>query len=530
VGQEPAVRAEEDAVKFPPITPPGPRSRARRSFLKAVGVGATALPFYRLLEDSFAHAAGDPLPLKLVTISAPHGIAAEYWNMRPADGPDVMVDGLSMRGTDTETSFDISYPGCSLQPFDDVATYGKSFKDRILTVEGLDLAADGHDAVAAILTGSPLNNGTPANSSLDQFLAVEKGLGSATRRSNIVLCVGDDGIHAGSTLSYSVGGTGVGKIISPLEAFDFLFNGFAPTGDDAGQAALKRRNALGQSVIDYVRNDCTRLRARLAPVEQQKMDQHLASLRDLEKSFGSMMSSSGGSCVAPTRPASSAFPTDINKLRRFNGGEPLFDDITTFFIDLLAQGLACDITRFATLVMNDLPWDVAHNAATDSLGLGLPSDFHNLVAHKYQPPNYDWQGKLAGKGDQTTWVPLARYNKYVYAKVARLMQKLDGMGALDNVLVYVTSEMGNPSLHSSASVPTVLAGGKNVPFRFGRRLRTKSDCAPPNDSCMPHDVKYANGANNHLLVSIAQAFGVNANSFGKGSDPAFTTGPLSGLT
>ena len=77
---------------------------------------------------------------------------------------------LNLQGTDTETSFDITYPNCSLQPFDDAATYGKSFKDRLLTIEGLDLASDGHDAVASILTGSPLNNGTPSNSSLDQFL------------------------------------------------------------------------------------------------------------------------------------------------------------------------------------------------------------------------------------------------------------------------------------------------------------------------------------------------------------------------
>jgi hypothetical protein len=34
----------------------------------------------------------------------------------------------------------------------------------------------------------------------------------------------------------------------------------------------------------------------------------------------------------------------------------------------------------------------------------------------------------------------------------------------------------------------------------------------------------------HLLVSIAQAFAVDVSSFGKGSDPAFTTGPLAGLT
>lgn len=160
----------------------------------------------------------------------------------------------------------------------------------------------------------------------------------------------------------------------------------------------------------------------------------------------------------------------------------------------------------------------------------MSSDFHNLVAHKYQAPSYDWQSKLSQTGDQTTWIPLAKYNKYVYGKVARLMQKLDTMGALDNVLIYVTSEMGNPSLHSSASVPTILAGGKNVPFRFGRRLRLTPDCAPPNDSCMAHDVKFASGANNHLLVSIAQAFHVDVNTFGKGSDPAFTTGALGGLT
>jgi hypothetical protein len=382
--------------------------------------------------------------------------------------------------------------------------------------------------VAAILTGSPLNNGTPSNSSLDQFLAVEKGLGSSSRRSSMVLCVGDNGIHPGNTLSYSAGGVGVSKIISPYDAFDFLFSAFAPTADIAAQAAAKRRNALGQSVIDYVRADCTRLRARLAPVEQQKMDQHLASLRDLEKSFSA--ATSGASCMVPARPAAGDFPSDVGRLLRFNGGEPTFDAVTTFFIDLLAQGVACDITRFATLVMNDLPWDVAHNASTDSLGFALPSDFHNLVAHKYAPPGYDWQGKLAQQGDQTTWLPLSKYNKYVYGKVARLMQKLDALGALDNVLIYVTSEMGNPSLHSSATVPTVLAGGKNVPFRFGRRLKITPDCAPPNDSCMAHGVKFASGANNHLLVSIAQAFGVDVNSFGKGSDPAFTTGPLAGLT
>ena len=508
--------------------PSGAPSASRRSFLRAVGSAATVLPFYKLLEDSFAHAAGEPAPLKLIVISHPHGFASEYWEMRAPTSPDIAVEGASLKGNDTETNFDISYPNCSLQPFDDAATYGKSFKDRLLLIEGLDLATDGHDAVAAVLTGSALNGGLPSNSSLDQFLSVERGLGAATKKSNLVLSVGASDVAPGTTLSYSAGGVGIGKIISPLDAFDYLFSGFAPPSDAAGQAALKRRIQLGQSVIDSVRADCNRLRTRLAPVEQQKMDQHLAAIRDLEKSIGSMSASS--SCALPTRPSSADFPSDINKLKRFNGGEPTFDKVTNAFVELLAQGFACDITRFATLVLNDLPWDSPSNAHTDSLGMGLPSEFHDLVAHKYTTRHYSWENKLGGTGDPTTWLPLAKYNKYVYSKVARLMQKLDALGALHNVLIYVTSEMGNPSAHSSSNVPTVLAGGSSVPFRFGRRLTMSPDCWTPNDSCRARDSKYAHAANNHLLVSIAQAFGVNVDSFGKNADPAFTTGALSGVT
>lgn len=507
---------------------PQSRSANRRSFLRAVGAAAATLPFYGLLEDSFAQAAGETLPLKLVTISHPHGVAFEYWQMRAPSAPDIAVEGLSLKGTDTESSFDISYPNCSLQPFDDAATYGKSFKDRLLLIDGLDLAIDGHDAVASILTGSPLSGGLPTNSSLDQYLAVEKALGASTVKSNVVLGVGDPNPHAGNSLSFSAGGAGVSKIISPFEAFDYLFGGFVPKDDPAAQAAAMRRNALGQSVVDFVREDCNRLRARLAPVEQQKMDQHLASIRDLEKSFGGL--TKAACAMTPTRPNPADYPVDFSKLMRFNGGEPTFDIVTNLFIDLIAQAFACDVTRFATLVLNDLPWDSAANAKTDSLGMGLPADLHNEVAHKYASFGFDWQGNLAGRGDATTWLPLAKYNKYVYGKVARLMQTLDQLGALDSTLLYVTSEMGNPSLHSSAAVPTLLAGGANVPFRFGRRLRVTTDCAPPNDSCQTRDPKYAAGANNHLLVSIAQAFGVETNSFGKGADSTFTTGELAGLT
>src|SRR5690606_14747565 len=151
--------------------PEGPMSiqANRRSFLRAVGAGLAALPMYRLLENSFVQAAGGELPLKFIGVYHPHGVSAEYWAMR---------DG------DTETSFDITYDNCSLQPFDDPSTFGKSFKDRILVIEGIELLsnANGHDTCGTILTGSRITGDLKAqNISLDQFLAVQHGLGSDTR-------------------------------------------------------------------------------------------------------------------------------------------------------------------------------------------------------------------------------------------------------------------------------------------------------------------------------------------------------------
>src|SRR5690606_31729690 len=154
------------------------KSVHRRSFIKAVGAGLAALPFARPIEDSFAQSAGEALPLKFIGVYHPHGISAEYFVMRESD---------------TESNFDLTYENCCLQPFDDPTTYGKSFKDKIIAIEGIDLlsSANGHDSAATILTGSRIEGSSkPQNSSLDQFLAVEQGLGSSNRVTSIALGVG----------------------------------------------------------------------------------------------------------------------------------------------------------------------------------------------------------------------------------------------------------------------------------------------------------------------------------------------------
>ena len=89
-----------------------------------------------------------------------------------------------------------------------------------------------------------------------------------------------------------------------------------------------------------------------------------------------------------------------------------------------------------------------------------------------------------------------------------MMDKLTAYGVVDSTLVYASSDMGNPALHSTRNVPTVLGGGVNGKFRMGRRLKAPADCPSSNLACKPGDAEFTGTANNHLLVSIARAFGV----------------------
>jgi hypothetical protein len=471
----------------------------------AAAAGAAALSLPRLFERAAIATAADQ-PLNFICLYHPHGISAEYW---------------AMRASDSETSFDIAYDKCSLQPFDDAATYGKSYKDKILVVEGIDHLsnANGHDSAGTILTGSRIDgNKKPANSSLDQFLAVERGLGAMTPVTSISLGVGMDATDSGFTLSFGPGGAPLPKIIDPIQAFNVLFANFTTPDDPAARAAAEHKRKVGMSILDFVRGEIGDLRPKLGSVEQQKLDQHMTSLREIEKRL--QQATDGGTgvkCALPVKPDASKFP----KFKQYNGGEPYFDAVTDAQIELIANAIACGVTRFATLFMNDLSF--AGNP------LGLPTDNHSDVAHTYDPSPVGNNGR-PGAGNPATWEPLAKFNRYSYSKVAKLMQRLDALGALDNTLIYCASDMGNPSLHSTQNVPTLLAGGAGGKFRMGRRLKMVPDCPTTSPWCEPSNAAFTGVTNNHLLVAIAQAFGVNIDTFGTQVDPKYTNGALPGLT
>jgi hypothetical protein len=367
----------------------------------------------------------------------------------------------------------------------------------LLVIDGLDLAAGievgtvGHDASRALFTGSGADGKC---ASIDQYLAVEQMLGAPTAFTSLTLAVGSNGSELGANVSYASGGTPVPKLIDPSEVFAELF-GKPLTA--AARAQLEAERRRKKSVLDALNAELKALGASVPSAERQKLELHLTALREIEK----RLSPPKLTCEPPPAPDASTYP----RIRAYGGGEAYFDTITNLQVDLLARALACDVTRFATLMLADL--------SRTELFPELPRDVHTEVAHLYAART------AKGPGDAKTWTPLALQNRYTNSKVARLLQRLGEASLIDDSLVYVSSDMGDPARHSSRNVPTLLLGGAAAGFKFGRYLDLRAN--KPEGTLLPH---------NRLLVSICQAFGVETERFGQSAKSSTVTGKLDALS
>jgi hypothetical protein len=447
---------------------------ARRRFLAALGAALLPREVWAELAPpppGPAVAKGSPSAKRFIGVYMPHGRARELF--LPREG------------------FRIDYEDAALAAFDDPQRFGRSFREDLLVIDGLDLAAGfltgtvGHDAPRVLLTGAGANG---KNASIDQFLAVEQRLAAETPLQSLVLGVGNDERGSASSISYGRGGIPLPKLIHPADTFDSLF-GAPLVGSPEALAARRQR---GQSVLDFLSSDLEKLRRMAPAAEREKLEQHATALRDIERRLLQPKSL----CTAPPRVTRDQF----RAFRAFGGGERFFDSITDLQVDLLVRGFACDLTRFATLMLADL--------SRTALDPTLPNDIHQDVAHRYIAQSEHVPG------DPASWRALARQNRYACSKVARLVSQLDREHLLESTIVLASSDMGDPARHSSRSVPTLLLGGGLK----GGRLVSLGDA----QRVTAHHLN----PNNHLLTQLCQRFGIAINRFGDSADPAVTDGVL----
>lgn len=492
----------------------------RRSFLKAVGAAAAALPFYGLLEDNVVLADSGALPLRFVGVGAFHATTQLFW---------------ARQAGETDTTYDLSYADCALRPFDDAATYGYSFKSKLIICEGFDygvgqtgpVTVPMHGALGLMLTASQATSGSGTaynlqNASIDQVLAAT--LGGTTKFRSVEMCTEDDmaDLESSYCIAYGAGGKPLSRMTSPAQLFDKFFASLVVPSGAAAQAAAAHKRAVSQSVLDFVNADIQRLQGRLAGAERQKLDQHLTVVRDLEKRLSSDPVIAAA-CKAPARHAESGNASasdDYVVANQNNGGQYYFDRIADWQMELLAEILICDLARFGTIVLPNTPGEAQQPTQVQALdgsgmvpgALGtdrpLPYDVHNGVAHLSSSASVDVQRAVAS------------LSRYYYGKVAKLMQRLQDASILDSTLIMVGNEGGHGAAHSIQNVPLLLAGGAGGALKMGRRVvapgRTAQVGAFP--------VGAARTSHAPILVAVANAFGQNVTSFGTASDPSLIAG------
>src|SRR6185503_563947 len=241
---------------------------SRRTLLRGLGA-AVAVPWLDAMMPAFARSTPAPFPTRLGFIYVPNGKNMDDWTPK-AEGADYELPSILQPLKDLKGEFSI-LTGLTA---DKARAHG-------------DGGGDHARALAAFLTGAQprKTDGTDirAGVSIDQVAA--SAIGDQTRLSSLEIGC-EAGAMAGncdsgyscvysSTMSWRSATQPLPKEVNPKSVFDRLFGG----GSSAERAKTR---AQRQSVIDVVREDYKDLNGRVGRNDQQKLDEYISSVRDIE--------------------------------------------------------------------------------------------------------------------------------------------------------------------------------------------------------------------------------------------------------
>lgn len=416
----------------------------RRTFLRTASLSVVLPGFTSLAPLSLSSGESHAIPRRMICICAPLGLHPDHFF------PDQV-------GRDY-----------ALSPYLEVL---RDFREQFTVVSGLAHAgmssSFAHQASASFLTGAP-GAGRPGfrNSiSLDQFAA--DFIGSQTRFPSLSL----SGEGAGG-LSWTRTGALIAADNMPSRVFARLFL----EGKATDVQEQIRRIEDGRSILDGVSNQAKSLRSGLAANDRDKLDEYLTSLRELEQ----RMVKDESWARKPKPKVNVEPPKDIPNASDLIGR-------TRLLFDLSHLAFQTDSTRLITIML------AGSSFAPPIQGVTLG---HHDLSHHGKDPN---------KLEQLKIVEIETM-KTVRDLIAKLEQSSeDGDSLLDRTTVFLGSNLGDGSSHSTKNLPVLIAGGG---FKHGQHLAFDPDNPPP--LC-------------NLYVSMLQRLGIETDRFSS------STGTLTGL-
>jgi hypothetical protein len=309
--------------------------------------------------------------------------------------------------------------------------------------------------------------------SLDQVIA--RHTGRETPVPSLVLAVepAESGLRGGvpavyySTISWSSKNTPIAPEVYPRAVFDRLF-------DTSGLLRDK-------SVLDAVLAQSKDMRRQLGGMDQQKLDEFMHSVRDLELRI---QRATKEDRLEGWRPSL----TKPNMERPPAGPPQDVREHMRMMCDLLVLAWQMNKTRVSTLLFNR---DVSHMKFGFLDGV-LNDQLHGISHHKEDP------AKLAS---------YQRINQFHVEQLAYLMGQMkridEGGGStlLDNVILQFGSNMFNGDSHDGRNLPLILAGHGGGSIAGGRVIDTAPLSEEKQRAC-------------NLYLAIARRMGVKLDRFG----------------
>ena len=287
----------------------------RRRFLRGVGLAGTALrvglpPLDAMFNTSgTAYAAetksGAPIESRFVLWFNGNGIPERYW-------------------IPTVTGPEFELPPC-LAPL-------RSLRNDIHVVTGIDNPAarmpgpgnTHHKSMSALMSGLPYTGRGAGGPSIDQVFAARLGLKSRFRSLQIGVAQESHGENIHRNMSWAAADRALPPEMIPHDLFDRLFG-----VKDQTWVARKK------SVLDAVQQDLADLQPALGQADRHRLDEHLTSVRDLERAIASLPPDYGRNLKEPEDVADL---TDYPRIAKIQS-------------DLLVHALASRQTRVAAYML-----------------------------------------------------------------------------------------------------------------------------------------------------------------------------------
>jgi hypothetical protein len=398
---------------------------SRRTVLHGIGA-AVALPLLDAMIPAM-RASAKPIP-RLGVVYHPNGVIYDQW----------LPTGV---GAD----FKLSPTLAALE----------QFRDKLIVVTGLsseeaealgDGGGDHSRASGTYLTGVHVRKSDSvvrSGISMDQIAA--KAFERDTQLSSLQLTLDDNSMVGSCDVGYSCAYSSTLSWLTPTlpltaennprVVFERLFGSIDSTDPKVRESRLQEDRSILDSVTDRVKQ----LQQKLGPADNRKVNDYLASLRDVERQIQKAEEQSTKEMPDVVRPA---------------GIPDSFEEHVQLLYDLQLLAYQSDLTRVITFMYG------REQTGRPYPQIGIPEPHHPLTHHQNDPVK---MAKCA---------TIQRYHIGLFAKYLEKLSKTpDGDGSLlDHMIILYGAGISNSDRHTHGPLATLLLGGGAGALKGGRHI------------------------------------------------------------